>query len=244
MRPAQQQSTVPTNESVLEGHVLVHEHVRNIVDLVGAGRDAEKGAIGFHGTSLGALVVAMKTGFIPTGRSKGCDGHLYFFPTSHAEVNAVGLVPLSEDSKIHDRKGFERASGYAQDHSHGVLAAKALGLDMSSEIGWRTAMNISVIADGWDTKGLEVLTNAGISERVILLLNRHLTRIERGFVLLISVSALAEHSHHLGDPGHGDLKLKLPPEGLSLKHLVGIEPLSVEDFNTIEKLHEHYFPGG
>jgi hypothetical protein len=244
MRPAQQQSTVPTNESVLEGHVLVHEHVRDVVDLVAAGRDAEKVAIGFHGTSLGALIVAMMTGFIPTGRSKGCDGHLYFFPTSHAELNAVGLVPLSEDPKTNDRKGFENASGYARDLSQGVLAAKALGLDISSEIGWRTAMNISEIVDGQDTQGRELLKNAGISERAVLLLDRHLNRIERGFVLLISVSALAEHPHHLGDPGYGDLKLKLPPEGLSLKHLVGIEPLSDEDFNTIEKLHEHYFPGG
>jgi hypothetical protein len=56
--------------------------------------------------------------------------------------------------------------------------------------------------------------------------------------LLINPSALTEHAHHLGDPGYGDLKIELPPEGLSLKHLVGIEPLSEEDLDIIETLDE------
>lgn len=240
MRQSHQQSTVPTNESVVQGHVLVPEHVRQVVDLVGVGRDAEKIAVGFHGTSLGALVVAMKTGFIPTGRSKDCDGHLYFFPTSHAKINQDGLVPLAADPKKNDAKGFENASGYANDLSQATLAALALGLDLSSEVGWRIAMNISDIACGQDIAGKELLEKAGVSERTLLVLDRHLTRVERGFVLLFGPSALAEHSHHLGDPGNGDLKIKLPPEGLSLKHLVGIEPLSDEDFDIIEKLHERY----
>ena len=242
MQPNQQRTVVPTNESVVQGHVLVPEHVRQVVDLVGVGRDMEKVAIGFHGTSLGALIVAMETGFIPTGRSNGCDGHLYFFPTSHANVNQEGLVRLAPDPKTNDAKGFENASGYARDLSQATLAAKALGLDLSSETGWRTAMNISDIASGQDIPGRELLTNSGISERALMLLDRQLSRVERGFVLLIGASALTEHPHHLGEPGYGDLKIELPPEGLSLKHLVGIEPLSDEDFDTIEKLDERYSP--
>jgi hypothetical protein len=103
-------------------------------------------------------------------------------------------------------------------------------------------MNISDIASGQDIPGRELLTNSGISERALMLLDRQLSRVERGFVLLIGASALTEHPHHLGEPGYGDLKIELPPEGLSLKHLVGIEPLSDEDFDTIEKLDERYSP--
>jgi hypothetical protein len=48
MQPHQQKPVIPTNESIIEGHVLVPEHVRQVVDLVGVGRDAENVAIGFH----------------------------------------------------------------------------------------------------------------------------------------------------------------------------------------------------
>jgi hypothetical protein len=238
MQPNQQKPVIPTNESIIEGHVLVPEHVRQVVDLVGVGRDAENVAIGFHGTSLASLIVAMKTGFIPTGRSQNCEGHLFFFPTSHAEVNREGLIPLTNDTQKIDSKSFEEASGYAHDLSRAVLAAKALDLNLSSDVGWRTAINLSDIATGQDISGREALKDAGFSERELILLDRQLDRVKRGFVLLINPSALTEHAHHLGDPGYGDLKIELPPEGLSLKHLVGIEPLSEEDLDIIETLDE------
>lgn len=243
MQPSQKNITIPTNESVLNGHALVPEHVRTVVDLVSNGRDKESISIGFHGTSLGALLVAMKTGYIPTGRSKGCEGHLYFFPTSHADVTREGLALLGETPAEVDRKAFTEAAWYARVSSQALLAATAFRLDLSSEVGWRTSLSIEDIASGSDSAGLALLEKAGFTQRDIQAFERRVIRVEKGFVLLLAASALHEHSHYLGDEGYGDLKIRLPEEGLSLKHLVGIDPLSEEDFDTIESLEETYGAG-
>jgi hypothetical protein len=246
-------------DSLVGGRVLVPDHVRKIADLVAAGRDQEKLAIGFHGTSLAALGVAMETGYIPTGRSQKCEGHLYFFPTSHAPVNREGLEPPNAPLRTpteRDKEAFREAEGYAHDLTRAALTANSLGLDLSDDLDWKIAMHIEDIANGQleakpgtvddDVKRIkERLDEKQLSPRALSRLDRQLENPEfdRGFVLLIAKSALEEHSHHLGDPLYGDLKLHLPPEGLSLEHLVGIEPISEADFEVIEKLEKRHCSG-
>lgn len=233
-----QRSVDVTNDILTRDQCLVPEHVKRVTELVNTGRDNERDAIGVHGTSLAALVIAMKTGCIPAGRSPQCEGHLYFFPLSHASVTQEGLTPLAAEPTEHDRMALDEASGYAHDRTREALAAKELGLDMSSEVGWRLVTNLSEIVEGQDIEGAELLEKQDISERQALQLTRQLEKIHRGFVLYIGKSALEECAHALGDPGYGDLKLKVPAEGLDLKHLVGIEPLADADFDTIAKLEE------
>jgi hypothetical protein len=230
------------NETLVRDHCLVPEHVNRVIDLVNAGRDKEHEAIGVHGTSLTALVMAMKSGSLPAGRASGCEGHIYFFPLSHAQVNREGLQPLTTDPSDNDRVAFDEAAGYASDRTREALGAKALGLDMSSDVGWRLATNLSEIVSGQDIEGAELLAQQQINERHVLQLVRGLEKVHRGFVLFIGKSAFDECAHGIGDPGYGDLKLQVPAEGLSLKHLVGIEPLSDEDFDTISELEEKFKP--
>lgn len=243
-------------DSLVGGQVLVPDHVRKIAELVADGRDKEKIAIGFHGTSLAALSVAMKTGFIPTGRSEQCEGHLYFFPTSHAPVNREGLKEIDNPKmspKERDDARFEEAAGYAHDLSRAALAANSIGLNLSNELDWKIAGSLTDLARGqMESKpGVVDVEVESMKERLkqLKFSLKALERLsdlmekpefDRGFVLLIGKSALEEHTHHLGDPGYGDLKLRLPPEGLSLEHLVGIEPISEDDFEVIDKLQERY----
>ncbi len=262
--------------SLVGGEVLVPDYVQKIVDLVAVGRDKEKLAIGFHGTSLAALGVAMKTGCIPTGRSEQCEGHLYFFPTSHAPLNREGLAEIDASKytpEKRDNAAFDGAAGYAHDLTRAALAATSLKLDLSEELDWQLAGSVGALAcrqmkpthvkpthDEDDNEAVKMmkkrleelveriearLEKLGKSVEDLEGLHKQLNKPEfnRGFVLLIGRSALDEHSHHLGDLNNGDLKLRLPPEGLSLEHLVGIEPISEADFGVIEELEKRHCSG-
>jgi hypothetical protein len=224
------------NDTLVRGHCLVPEHVKHVVELVNTGRDRESDAIGLHGTSLAALVIAMKTGYLPAGRSPGCEGGIYFFPLSHAHVLIGPELLTSTSSGINDREAFVDVAGYAHDSTQYALGAQALGLDMSSDVGWRLATNLSEIVHGQDLAGAELLETHGVHQRQALQLVRALEKIKRGFVLLIGKSALEECQCGTGDPGYGDLKLQVTGQGLSLNHIVGIEPLSREDFDTVRAL--------
>lgn len=92
------------------------------------------------------------------------------------------------------------------------------------------------IADGQDLGGLELLSQQGVSQRELSRINLSLDKVHRGFVLVLGRSALENFPCSAGDPGEGDLKLTPPAPGLSLDHIVGIEPLSAEDFDTVEQL--------
>ncbi|MFN4894762.1 MAG: hypothetical protein ACK5GN_14205 [Pseudomonadota bacterium] len=228
------------NELLLAGHQLVSEHVKRVVDLVAAASDKREPGIGYHGTSLAALTVAMKTGHLPPGRSLGCAGHIYFFPLSGASVNRDGLRPLADSAAVADKKAFEESAGYANDLSRSAIAARILNLDLSSMEGWEISARLEAIAAKEEPELAELLRAKGFTDKFLVALLCELDTVERGFVLELGKSALDKFEHSLGDRNMCDLKLTPPPEGLSLDDIVGIEPCSVEDLQTIEALEERY----
>ena len=225
-----------SNELLIRGHQLVPEYVRQVADLVAIGRDKLSEGIGYHGTSLASLLIAMKTGHIPLGRSKGCAGHLYFYPLSHVELQDKGIFQLDADPKKADQEAYTGASWYARNLSQAAFCAALMGVDLQSPQGWRVASGREAIADGQDLGGLELLSQQGVSQRELSRINLSLDKAHRGFVLVLGRSALENFPCSAGDPGEGDLKLTPPAPGLSLDHIVGIEPLSAEDFDTVEQL--------
>lgn len=227
-----------SNELLTSGHKLVPEYVRRIAELVEVGSDNLSEGVGYHGTSLAALIIAMKTGHIPLGKSQGCSGHLYFFPLAEAELNTEGLRRLDLDPVKASKEAYKECAWYANDLSRAALGAALLGLDLESPTEWSIALNRDEILNGQYSKGAELLYQHGISTRELSRINRMLDSIDRGFVLVLGKSAVESFPYSLGDPGEGDLKLTPPPSGLPLEHIVGIEPLSEEDFDTIERLRD------
>lgn len=224
-----------SNSLLLGSHTLVPEYVKKVSDLVAVGRDNLAEGVGYHGTSLSALIVAMKTGHLPVGRSLGCAGHIHFVPLSHAELHRHGVEPLGDTPVESDVAGYQLASWYAQDLSRAALCAAFLGLDLNSEDGWYVSINRDEIAAGQDLPGRELLFQQGVTQRELTRLSSYLDKIDRGFILVLGKSAVERHPYSAGDRDEGDLKLTPPPEGLSLDDIVGIEPLSEDDFDAIER---------
>jgi hypothetical protein len=133
-------------------------------------------------------------------------------------------------------EAYKWASWYANDLSRAAFCAALLGVDLHSPNGWTIAIEREEIANGQDLAGLELLSQHGVSQRAFSRINASLDTIHRGFVLVLGKSALESYPCGAGDPDEGDLKLTPPPAGLSLDHIVGIEPLSGEDFDTVERL--------
>lgn len=225
-----------SNELLIRGHQFVPEYVRQVVDLVATGSDKLSEGIGYHGTSLASLIIAMKTGHIPLGRSTGCAGHLYFYPLAHVELQDKGIFQLDADPKKADQEAYTRSSWYANSLSQAAFCAALMGVDLQSPQGWTIAVGRDDIECGLDIAGLELLSQHGVSRRDLSRINLALDKIHRGFVLVLGRTALENFPCSPGDPGEGDLKLTPPFMGLSLDHIVGIEPLSAEDFDTVEQL--------
>jgi hypothetical protein len=225
-----------SNDLLIGSHTFVPEHLKRVADLVAVGRDNLADGVGYHGTSLAALMVAMKTGHLPVGRSQGCAGHIYFMPLGHAELNRQGVAPLRDTPAESDIAAYAEASGYAKDLSRAALCAAILGLDLHSEVGWYIALKRDEIAAGQDIPGRDLLYQHRVTQRELERLTRYLDKIDRGFIIVLGRSAVERHPYSPGDPGEGDFKLTPPIEGLSLHDIVGIEPLSAEDFDTIEQL--------
>jgi hypothetical protein len=222
------------------------EHVEKLRELISIGRSHEQMAIGYHGTSFLALQIAMRTGHLPTGRSPGNEGHLYFFPLSAAGLTCEGFDSELEGEEA-DREGFENAQLYACDHTRAALFAQTLGLDLTCDKVWGL---MSYISDRDDAERLreEDLKDFGLSKKTVAegldvyhrAIFRRKSDDEHGYILLLGRSALGAQPPLVGDRGYGDMKIKVDPPGLSIEHLVGVHPITPADRRLFQQILKLY----
>lgn len=230
-------------ESVLCGEAFCAQHLKRVQELISIGRGLERDAIGYHGTSFLALQIAMRTGYLPTGRSPGNEGHLYFFPLSAAALACEGFEQSDLEGDEADLEGFESAQWYAHDHTRTALFAQTLGLDLSCDKVWAL---MAYISDRDEVDGMEseYLRGFGLSKKGLSrALDSYHSAIfprrsdaEQGYVLLLGRSALGDQPPLVGDRGCGDMKIKVDPPGLSLEHIVGIHPITPADAQRFQRM--------
>lgn len=187
-------------------------------------------SIGFHGTSLGSLIEASQTGFIPRSKTPECEGVLFMFPTARMLQTDSTLKVASWS------EAAERAKGYAIDSSRRYLGAMMAGIDMSTPDGWQLADDFFMDPDG----ALRPLVSdffslLSVSALEVRRIQTSIRSLERGFILAIGKEALSQ-GWERGFEEEGEIKVSVEPAGLPVSAILAVLPVSECDWNILHKL--------
>jgi hypothetical protein len=188
--------------------------------------------VGYHGTSIGALEVALKTGLIPADRT----GYLYFFPNpTHPRMQGPSpgfrLIPSAFGPSHLPFLGAEKyATTIADDH----LILQKLNIPMTNKA-------ITALALLHDTANLRGRARAKaffapygytLDQVDSVALNVIQNEPAGGIILGFHPTVFDRYKLSNADEG---LRIRVPA-GLPIQYLQGIEPLGQREYDYLEGL--------
>ena len=209
----------------------------------------DKGGIGYHGTSIEALRLAIKTGkLMPKDQTEdGYSPSIWVYPKKTKFPDAPPAWEI-----LDERTALETVKGYASDRAEDHAFLSFLGLDISDRRMLIAAMDITeayridkrMTSDPmlamWNrtmkehaVKSMDFLKGQGIGEEKIKAAVAH-SQKRKGLVLLIGARAKEEYKITLEKPDEG-LQI-LCPKGLGLRMITGLETWGDEEHLFMEQL--------
>ena len=229
----------------------IAERERRLVSLFESGLDSPD-IMAYHGTSLEALQELIKTGNLPTGKTEGGIGYLYFFRLD---------MPVPENflfGETEEESSEGGAKMYAESLAYEASLCRILGLDIRNEREFLEAMDHilfqyqSRAVTGRSTTLTEGhLLNGSQYDDI---LSKYLDEygfpcikaafdesIKRKGVIIGINQKILNHDpqsayEDLDDEGW---RVNLP-EGLPLEYISGLEPVGQPEYEVFEKMQEKF----
>lgn len=217
------------NPEQRNAQILFAAFQRGIVD---DEKDAE--IIGYHGTSVEVLKMALKTGTL-LGMTTNDDRDEIYKHLKHTKGDLF-LAPvlqnipgnfIQNNISTYDVMSRKDAEFYAEYISKRHFILDQLGISFDDEDAHSALVAICTDSPesakeliGWGEQEKTFLNKYG-TERVATLL-KEAEENRLGVVVSIKKSAFDEYGIGLGDPGHGDIKIMSGETGIDIKHIAGI----------------------
>ena len=206
----------------------LHEFVRKCE----IGLDNRDRIAGWHGTSMNAIELALRSGAVPASQvqhAQAAPGHLFFYP------------PLPTDDASGKALEFQMcgrggAMAYASGNARRDYLIEVAGLDHTNREHRALVFETVefVRANPRSSKSSEALRNLGVPAQRIEEVRLELPR-RGGFLIGIDRQALVEYAPSHGDIPGEDQKIFIPT-GLPWGLIAALEPLGDAEWDLFERV--------
>ena len=226
------------------------ERERKIADLFEQGLDSPD-IMAYHGTSLEAINELIKTGKLPSGKTDGGIGYLYFFRLDHP-VPKEWLNGETEQENI-----MGGAKMYAKDLAHETSMCRILGLDINQDHDFLSAMERIF----WQYQNrINVGRSSELEEKYLRendendILAKYIDQYgfpaikaafdesfqRQGIIIGINQKILAHDVQSAYEELNDEGWRANLPDGLPLEYISGLEPVGQPEYEYFEALQEKY----